>query len=280
MIVFFLIILGLILGSFVNAAVWRIHEQTKVSKSKKSSKKYLSQLSIVHGRSMCSACHHQLAAIDLIPVFSWVMLRGKCRYCGKRIPDSPVVEIGTMLFFVFSYVWWPLQLQGIQVPVFVLWLMIGVGFMILTVYDIRWMLLPNRVVYPLLGLAIIQALLLIGSASSPLHVLLETFLAMLIGGGIFYLIFQISGGQWIGGGDVKLGWLLGIIMASPTRSLLYIFVAALGGTVAAIPMLMSRKLNRTSTVPFGPFLMLGAVVVQLFGASILAWYEHLLFRSV
>jgi prepilin signal peptidase PulO-like enzyme (type II secretory pathway) len=280
MILIFLIILGLVLGSFVNAAVWRIHEQSRVSKSKNRNKKYLSQLSIVHGRSMCSACHHRLAAKDLIPVFSWLILRGKCRYCGKPIPDNPIAEIGTMLFFVFSYIWWPFQFHGIQVVIFVLWLMFGVGFMILTVYDIRWMLLPNKVVYPLLGLAIIQALLLVASASQPLHVFLDTLLAMLIGGGIFYLLFQISAGQWIGGGDVKLGWLLGILMASPTRSLLYIFVAALGGTIAAIPMLLSKKLNRKSTVPFGPFLMLGAVVVQLFGASILSWYEHLLFRSV
>lgn len=275
-----LIVTGLCFGSFVNAAVWRLHEQSKETKKKKPDKKYLERLSLVRGRSMCTHCHHELGTWDLIPVFSWLWLRGKCRYCRKPIPDSPIVEVGTMALFVISYLAWPVPLQGVQGAVFLVWLIMIVGFMILTVYDIRWMLLPNKVVYPLLGLSVVQAGLLSLTASNPLHVLIDTFFSFAIGGGIFYVIFQISSGQWIGGGDVKLGWLIGILMATPARSLLYIFVAATGGTLASVPLLLTKKLKRTSAVPFGPFLMLGAVVVQLFGASIIAWYEHLLYRSV
>src|SRR5206468_2175714 len=101
-----LIALGLIFGSFVNALVWRLHEQEELReqietlKSKKGSKASLTKLetqlrsrSMLHGRSMCSHCHHELAAKDLVPLFSWLWLRGKCRYCSVKIQDNPWVEI-------------------------------------------------------------------------------------------------------------------------------------------------------------------------------------------
>jgi prepilin signal peptidase PulO-like enzyme (type II secretory pathway) len=98
---------------------------------------------------------------------------------------------------------------------------------------------------------------------------------VIIGGGIFYLLFQISAGRWIGGGDVKLGWLLGLITGTAARSVLFIFIAALFGSFISLPLLLSGRLKRTSTIPFGPFLILGAIVVQFFGADILNWYQHL-----
>ena len=93
--------LGLCAGSFVNALVWRLHEQKR---SKKADKK----LSILNGRSMCVHCRHELTWYDLIPLFSWLLLRGKCRYCKKPISwQYPIVELATAAVFVLSYIFWP-----------------------------------------------------------------------------------------------------------------------------------------------------------------------------
>src|SRR5882762_114793 len=107
MIIVVLAILGLCFGSFVNAAVWRIYAQEQV-KSKKLQVKKSTNLSIVNGRSVCPHCEHELAAKDLMPVFSWLSLGGKCRYCKKPISRQyPLVELLTAVLFVFSYLYWP-----------------------------------------------------------------------------------------------------------------------------------------------------------------------------
>src|SRR5579864_137748 len=105
-----LVVLGLSLGSFVNALVWRLHEQESVTKRRKSKKV---DLSILHGRSICPNCHHELAVRDLVPVLSWLSLKGTCRYCGKPISwQYPIVEAATASLFILSYVYWPADLHG------------------------------------------------------------------------------------------------------------------------------------------------------------------------
>jgi leader peptidase (prepilin peptidase)/N-methyltransferase len=275
MIVAALVIVGLCLGSFVNALVWRLHEQEEQASKKQPDKKYLTQLSIARGRSMCPHCKHELAGRDLIPVFSWLSLGGKCRYCSKPISwQYPAVELATAGLFVASYIWWPVALTGAQDAVFMLWLALLVGLMALVVYDLRWLLLPNRIIYPLGAIAGLQAVISIAAAAGPLSTLFNTILAVAVGGGVFYLLFQVSDGKWIGGGDVRLGWLLGLIVATPARSLLLIFVASLGGSLVSLPLLAKGSLKRTSVVPFGPFLIIGAIIVQLFGADVLHWYQQ------
>ena len=269
MIIVLLIVLGLGLGSFVNALVWRVHEQSK--KSQKSNK----DLSILKGRSMCPNCKHQLSGADLVPVFSWLALGGKCRYCKKPISvQYPLVEAATAAMFLASYYWWPMQLTGLQVVAFGLWFVILTGLMALMVYDFKWQLLPNRIIFPLYYVAGAFALVNAADASNEGLALLSTIFAVAIGGGIFYLIFQVSRGAWIGGGDVKLGWLLGAIVGTPTKSFLFIFLAAFLGTLASIPLLLSKKLSKSSTIPFGPFLIIGAIITYLFGSQIIRWYQH------
>ena len=275
MIIAALVVVGLCLGSFVNALVWRLHEQEEESGKKKPNNAYLKSLSISRGRSMCSHCHHPLAAKDLVPVFSWLWLQGKCRYCGKPIPDSPVVELVTGLLFVTSYVFWPEVLQGWQIAIFGLWLAIVVGLVALTIYDLRWFILPNKLIYPLSVIALVQSGIVIAVAPDTAKALLDTALAVAVGGGIFYLIFQISSGKWIGGGDVRLGWLLGLIVGTPARSLLFIFIAALAGCIISAPLLLTGRLKRNAVIPFGPFLILGAFIVELFGTNLLNWYQNL-----
>ncbi len=270
MIVLFMIAFGLVGGSFINALVWRLHAQQKAK-----SKKQKAKLSILRGRSMCPNCRHQLAVLDLIPVFSWLWLRGRCRYCHRPIDDNPLVEALLPAAFVLSYFYWPLSFDSHGSMLFGLWLIFLTGFMALAVYDLRWMLLPNRLVYPLLGLAVGQVLLVTLVFHGGRATLGTAGLGLLIDGGLFYALFQLSGGRWIGGGDVKLGALIGLLVGGPGNALLVLFLASLGGCLIALPLLLTGRATRTSRLPFGPFLLLAAVVTYLFGADLISWYRHL-----
>lgn len=224
---------------------------------------------------MCPHCKHELAAKDLIPVLSWLSLGGKCRYCDKPISRQyPVVEGLTAALFVASYAWWPVHLGGVQTAVFIAWLALLTGLVALLVYDIHWMLLPNRIIYPLGAVAGLMAVLRIIDDPHPGSAVLKTVLAVAVGGGVFYLLFQVSNGKWIGGGDVKLGWLLGLAVGTPSKSLLLLFAASLLGSLFSLPLLIQHKANRNTTIPFGPFLIIAAILVQLFGADVLSWYRN------
>lgn len=277
MIIVGLVALGLCLGSFVNALVWRLREQETEVAKKSPDRHRLKQLSVSKGRSMCPHCKHEIQAKDLVPVLSWLTLGGKCRYCHKPISAQyPLVEALTAALFVLSYLWWPQTLQGSEWLSFGLWLVILTGLMALTVYDLRWFLLPNRIIFPLMFVAAIRAALEIFSSADPLETLLGVITAMALGGGLFYLIFQLSGGKWIGGGDVKLGWLLGLVVLKPSLSLLFIFVAAVLGSLVSVALLALKRLKRNSLVPFGPFLIAGAYISLLFGSDIVNWYQRTL----
>lgn len=277
MVIAVLVVLGLCFGSFVNALVWRLHEQAETSKHplKHAAEQKLRNLSVLRGRSMCPECRHELSAKDLIPLVSWLWLRGKCRYCKATISwQYPTVEAVTMLLFVGSYVFWPQAFQGSEWLSFGLWLAILVGLVALTVYDVRWMVLPNRIVFPLLVVGAARALVLIVQNSHPWHELLSIVIAVLIGGGIFYALFQLSAGRWIGGGDVKLGLLLGLVVAQPSHAFLLLFLASVLGTLFILPPWLAKKVKKTTRIPFGPFLIAACIVTLWWGANIINWYQQ------
>jgi len=202
MIIACLAILGVVFGSFVNALVWRFHEQAElVGKKSKAACKRREELSVVKGRSMCPHCRHVLGAKDLVPVISWLWLRGKCRYCREKIPDSPLVEIATGSLFAVSYVAWPYDLHGSGLFQFVFWLVFLVGFVALAVYDLRWFLLPDRIVFPLIGLAVVEVVVIAVWRHSLRDLGLPAAGAAFIFG-LFWILYQVSKGNWIGGGDV------------------------------------------------------------------------------
>lgn len=266
-----LVFFGLTLGSFINALVWRVHKQSETAKTKTSKQKSNQKYSIVTGRSCCTHCKHMLQFGDLIPIISWLWLHGRCRYCGKKIEDSPLVELITPVLFVISYAYWPLSFSGIGLIEFVFWILFVTGFVALAVYDLKWYLLPNRMVYPLIGLAFLQLIVTLIFYHGGFNALANAFWGAIVAGGIFYLIFQVSGGKWIGGGDVKLGLLLGIIIGGPLNSIMMLFIASSAGTIFALPFVITGRANRSTHIPFGPLLVVGAIVVRLFGASFTHW---------
>lgn len=260
MVVLMLVGLGLVFGSFVNALVWRLHQKRDW----------------VRERSECPHCHHVLAAKDLVPVVSWLLLGGKCRYCHKPIPDSPIVELVLPILFVLSYTYWPESLHGAGLFDFVLWLVFLVGFVALAVYDLKWFLLPDVVVFPLIGLAILQLLGMLIFFDAGWQAVWGSLVGVGVISGLFYLIFVCSKGAWIGFGDVKLGVVLGILAGGALPALLVLFVASLLGVVVSVPLVLAKKANRKSHLPFGPLLIVGVIVVVLFGQSMVNWYTGLL----
>ncbi|PLS80865.1 hypothetical protein CYG49_03825, partial [Candidatus Saccharibacteria bacterium] len=142
--------------------------------------------------------------IDLVPVLSWVSLRGKCRYCKKPISwQYPAVELAVALYFVLSYLLWPNELTSWQaVTQFVLWLIYGVMLAILFVYDLRWFLLPNKIVYPLIGLGAVDALIRLSviPGITALGAVLDIVLSLAVIGGLYGLLYFMSKGAWVGFG--------------------------------------------------------------------------------
>lgn len=273
MIIGFLFIIGLMLGSFVNALVWRIHEVEK-TRSKIKRKK----LSILKGRSMCPNCEHQLAAKDLAPLGSWVVLKGKCRYCKKAISwHYPLIELVTGLSFVLFYQLWPFAISGTGWLVFAAWLLVVVVLLALAVYDLKWMELPDRLVRVATVLSVVYFFLLILDQSYSLAMIGYALLGPATLFGIFYLLFQVSKGSWIGGGDVKLAPALGLLAGGLLESLLLLFLASLIGSLIGIPLLLRNKQKNQLRIPFGPLLITAVCVVVLCGPQLLDWYKTLIY---
>ena len=288
-----LVWLGLSFGSLVNALVWRLRQQELKAKSSKPKRRrknssWLSafslqpsarnkQLSILTGRSQCVHCQHVLAARDLIPVLSWLILRGRCRYCHQKISwQYPAVEIAAALVFGLSYAFWPSELSNWgQWLLFIDWLAVSVGLLALLVYDFRWMMLPSRIIYPTAAVAIAgRVIYIIGFEANRPRALLLWLLAVAVAAGLFWLLFEISKGRWIGFGDVRLGLITGTVLATPPKALLMIFMASVLGTLFVLPALLSGRQSMAARIPFGPFLIMSTWLTLLVGSDILAWYER------
>lgn len=250
-------LLGICFGSFVNALVWRIKNERN----------------FVNERSECTHCHHILAWNDLIPVVSWLLLRGKCRYCHKHIEDSPLLEILVMGLFVVSYVFWPFMWSTPSWLAFGLWLVSLVMLVALAVYDARWFLLPDKLVWPLVSVGILLAgVRWIGIGGLTVtDALIEIAGGICVIAGLYFVLHAYSKGKWVGFGDVKLGIFIGAILGWQ-QALLALFLANLIGLLAVLPGMISKKMTAQSKVPFGPFLIIACIIAFLFGERIIDWY--------
>lgn len=283
-----LVFSGLVFGSFAGATVWRLRARQlkediadgeEVDKKEYAHLKGLAETKIHNDRSRCLHCHHVLAWYDLLPLVSWLQLRGKCRYCKKPIGSfEPLMEIGTVLFFVGSYVFWPYELTTpVLMTQFALWLIAGVALVILFAYDAKWFLLPNKVVFPFIGVALISALLHVWDANNVSEALINVLGACIALGGIYFALYSVSGGAWVGFGDVKLGLGLGLLLADWKLAVLALFLANLIGCLIVLPALLNKKVTRQSHVPFGPMLIAGWLVAGLFGHIMVDWYLSAMF---
>jgi leader peptidase (prepilin peptidase)/N-methyltransferase len=143
------------------------------------------------------------------------------------------------------------------------------------VYDLKWFLLPDVIVFPLIGLAAVQVLGRVLFFDAGWGELGGGLIGAAVISGLFYLIFVISKGKWIGFGDVKLAIVLGLLAGGALPALLVLFVASMLGTLLALPLVIAGKAGRKSHLPFGPMLIAGIIVVVLFGQAIIDWYTNL-----
>lgn len=271
---------GAILGSYGVATVWRLraidgerhaHDPEKLAKLHGRSK--------MKDRSICLHCGYQLRWYDLLPIVSWVVYRGKCRKCRKPIGWMEIAgELGLATLFVLSYIYWPFPLDGgLAITQLVIWLAALVVFVILALYDIRWYLLPNAPNYALIVLGLAwSAILLIIAGDAWLSVAVSVAGSLMILSGLYYVLYLVSRGAWIGFGDIILGVGLALLLGDWTLAALALFAANLLGTLLVLPGMLSGKMKRNSKVPFGPLLIAGTIIAQLFGPAIVDWYASTL----
>ncbi len=243
----YLFLLGLILGSFYNVVGLRIPKGQ----------------SIVKPPSHCPSCNERLRFIDLFPVFSYLLFRGKCRHCKSRIsPIYPIFELATGILFAISplFVGWSLEL-------FVALLLISL-LMIIFVSDIHYMIIPDRVLLFFLPLFIVLRILV------PLDPWWSPIAGALVGFFLLYAIAVISKGG-MGGGDIKLFGVLGIVLGLQGTLLTLFFAAFLGSILGLVGMAL-KKVKRGKPIPFGPFIVVGALISYFWGQEVIGWYLHLL----
>ncbi len=265
LLVLYIGIIGLALGSFINALVYRVYT------SEFAPKKTRRKLSILNGRSQCVHCHHTLAISDLVPLFSWLALGGKCRYCKEPISAQyPVIEALTALGLILSFHFWPFAMGGIESVRFAVWAVILTLCIALIITDVRWMLLPNKIVYPLIVFAVIFSLL----SPEPLTILTiaQTVLSAMLLGGLFHILYIVSNGKWIGGGDVPLGYALGIIVGDPVKSLLLLFLSSVLA-LAAFVALSTVSVKKQNIIAYGPFLIVAMIIIMLSGPYVQNFIE-------
>jgi prepilin signal peptidase PulO-like enzyme (type II secretory pathway) len=283
---FALALLGLCFGSFAGALVWRFRaKQLQEEKAalnhvgeEFSRLKKLTNRNALKDRSVCLHCGYQLEWYDLIPLASWVFLRGKCRKCHKPIGYlEPLVELGVALFFVLSFLFWPLPLSSIlDIARLVIWLISGVGLAILFIYDTKWSILPDGVNYFVIGLGVINAAIVLVTTQNITMSLMGILGSVLILSGLYWVIYVLSRGKWIGFGDIKLGLGLALLLSDWKLAFVALFTANLVGSLLVLPAVLAGKLKRNSRVPFGPLLIIGFVVAGLAGNYLLGLFFYTL----
>lgn len=277
-------VLGLMFGSFAGASVWRLRAY-QLKEDKKLGEEYdkkeydhlkkLTKHSVSSDRSRCLHCNHELQWHDLIPLLSWLRTGGKCAYCKKRIGwFEPIIELATAVLFVSVFYFATSMAYPLLVTL--LLLVISLGMVILFFYDQKWLLLPNSIMWTVIGLSALWWVWLAMNTNDLTALIISTSISIATLSGLYLLLWTISRGMWVGFGDVKLGLALGLLLAADWRlALLTLFLANLIGTLLVLPGLLSKKISRRSQVPFGPLLIAGFYLSFFFGATVVEWYTQL-----
>lgn len=246
-------ILGLVVGSFLNCVIYRLEHN----------KSFLS------GRSFCPNCKHKLGFLDLIPVLSFLWLNGQCRYCKKPISlQYPLVELATGLLFVLMFRHFSFGLD------LTFGFLISAFLVVIFVYDLKHYLIPDKIIYPAIGLTFLFRILNFGNWD--LIGIWDLGFGILIAPIVFLAIIFISKGRWMGLGDVKLALLMGLLVGWP-KILVALFFAFFSGAIIGVGLVLASKKSFKSEVPFGPFLVAGTLVAMFFGQELINWYLRLLY---
>lgn len=253
-------VLGACTGSFLSVVVYRLRHGGSALK----------------GRSRCDGCKKTIAWYDNIPLLSFLILNGKCRYCKKPISiEYPLTEVLIGLEFVWVY--WLLKVNfsffnwvegGYSLLLLIYWLILFSGSIAISIYDIKHLLIPDQVLIPMIVVAFLRLFI-----SNQWMVLLAA-----IGGALFFaFLWWLTKGKGMGFGDVKLGFLMGLVLGWQLLIVAIVLAFLTGAGVGVILILLNRK-KLKSKIAFGPFLLASMLVAKLWGWSIWHWYvDGLLF---
>lgn len=254
-------IYGAVIGSFLNVVIYRAPQQGPL-------------FGTIRGNSACPNCHHRIRTYDLIPVLSWIALRGKCRDCHTRIsPRYPIIETFTAVTFTLITIttgghpsWWLFTL-----------LTFAACSIALAMIDFDTMTLPNRIV-AFTTITTGALLLITGITSENTESLIRAALTGATLLTIYGLLYFLSAGRALGGGDMKLAFITGAITGYLSWG-----AFALGtwagwalGAIYAVTIIITRGFTRRQHVPFGPFMLAGTWVAIAFHNPIINWYTNLL----
>ena len=249
-------ILGLGFGSFANVCIYRIPRGK----------------SIIEPGSYCPKCGKQIKWYDNIPIISYALLGGKCRYCGSGISlQYPLIELITGFLFLLTYQ----KFQGAPLTI-IIFLLLVLSLIIVSTIDLQTYTIPDKFTYPLIVLGLISSPFnfflkeysgIIISSSKMLSLILSSFLGFLIGGGILYLIALLGRSMFkreaMGGGDIKLISGVGAFLGA-VNVLWVIFLASLLGAITGGALLIAGRYKKFQPIPFGIYISLGTISVFLF----------------
>ena len=236
------VVFGLVIGSFLNVVIARLPEHR----------------SLWRPRSACPACGATIAWHDNIPLLSFALLRGQCRACHVRIPwRYPIVEAVTGALFGAAFA------RFGPTPDFFAALVLLAALVAITAIDLQHQIIPDAITLP----GIVTGLL---ANVATRHSVTDSLLGIAVGGGLFLVVILVSGGG-MGGGDMKLGAMLGAFLGWQVTLLALFFAVVFGGSLAIV-LLASGARGRKDPVPFGPFLALGGAIGLFAGEGLVKWY--------
>lgn len=249
---FITFLFGSVIGSFLNVVILRGEKAESLS-----------------GRSHCPSCKHQLSTTDLIPIFSYIFLGGKCRYCKAKLSlQYPLVEVTTAISFSILYL---TNLQNDLFNLFFFFFLTSI-FIVLSVEDFKTGLLPDRYIFTgIVGTCFYLAVNLVRFSNFNTFFVYPLLSALALGG-FFLLLIIVTSGKGMGGGDLKLSILIGLALGWPL-SLIGVFLGFLTASGVSVMLLLSRQKTLKDALAFGPFLALGSYLAIVFGETI--WTAYL-----
>ncbi|MDP3093949.1 MAG: prepilin peptidase [bacterium] len=262
----FVFVLGLTIGSFLNCLIYRLETGQ----------------GFVSGRSFCPSCRHLLGWKDLIPVLSFILLKGRCRYCKKKISwQYPLVEILTGLIFllIFNFSAFAQDFGGqaiFQFSNLVYLLVISSLLIVVFVFDLKHYLIPDEIIYS--AIVVSGIWYLVSSIIFGLYTKYEILNTIYSSFGValfFWLIHYLSQGRAMGFGDVKLAFLMGLLLGFP-KILVALFFAFSTGAAIGLGLMVFKKKTLKSELPFGPFLAAGTLFALFLGTRVFNLYIHFL----
>lgn len=279
-----LFLFGLGIGSFLNVVSLRFRPEKAVFDFQR-----------LGGRSFCPHCEKILRWFELVPLASFLIQRGRCRSCGRRLSwQYPLVELLSGLIFVAVPFFFHVPHSMFQVSSFLFWLiwiLIFLVLLLISLIDFRHLLIPNELSWILTALGLVLTAFEAGNGSSAFYeqsflrhyalifgwfqnIWFSHLLAALTAALIFGLIFYAGQGRAMGAGDIKLGFALGLILGWPDIMLALILAFFLGGA-AGVFLLLTRRKGRQSLIPFAPFLSAGVALTVFLGFFLVNGYFRL-----